>query len=155
MVVKKSDWSICECDRQQISRIFFSTVIDIKRFLWALFKKDVKSHLVSSITYDFFFFFLKVKKKPKINTECILLLFFRMLVSQHDRQCEDVLSLTKNTEKRGCCTWTWHEGHLHQKHSHYTIHPMPYMYICNPSNKYMCIFLLNAPSFYLKLFQNI
>lgn len=44
-----------------------------------------------------------------------------MLVSQHDRQCEDALSLTEDTEKRSCCTWTeeerrwlvpWFDGRL-------------------------------------------
>ncbi|XP_070764067.1 EF-hand calcium-binding domain-containing protein 4B-like [Enoplosus armatus] len=48
--------------------------------------------------------FYECSAKTGYNMEELMTDLAGMLVSQHDRQCEDALLLTADTAKRGCCT---------------------------------------------------
>lgn len=48
--------------------------------------------------------FYECSAKTGHNIEELMTDLARMLVSQHDRQCEDALLLTEDTDKRRCCT---------------------------------------------------
>ncbi|XP_073329004.1 EF-hand calcium-binding domain-containing protein 4A [Pagrus major] len=48
--------------------------------------------------------FYECSAKSGHNIEELMTDLARMLVSQHDRQCEDALLLTEDTEKKRCCT---------------------------------------------------
>nr|XP_046251386.1 EF-hand calcium-binding domain-containing protein 4A isoform X2 [Scatophagus argus] len=48
--------------------------------------------------------FYQCSAKTGCNVEELMTDLARMLVSQHDRQCEDALLLTEDTGKKGCCT---------------------------------------------------
>ncbi|KAM8893141.1 EF-hand calcium-binding domain-containing protein 4A isoform 2-T2 [Spinachia spinachia] len=48
--------------------------------------------------------FYECSAKTGCNVEELMTYLAGMLVSQHDRQCEDALLLTELMEKRGCCT---------------------------------------------------
>lgn len=48
--------------------------------------------------------FYECSAKTGCNVNELMTDLAGMLVSQHDRQCEDALLLTEDTAKRGCCT---------------------------------------------------
>ncbi|XP_029290364.1 ras-related protein Rab-13 [Cottoperca gobio] len=48
--------------------------------------------------------FYECSAKSGCNMELLMTHLAGMLISQHDRQCEDAVLLTEDVTKRGCCT---------------------------------------------------
>lgn len=109
-VVEKCTWqfepevislnsSFCPLSSKNIS---FSTVPLI--LPWTL-DEDVQQDLWCELLTNF----CSQTLRFLLHIDFYNVLNFRMLVSQHDRQCEDTFLLTEDTAKGRCCTWTDNE----------------------------------------------